>query len=487
MTFLGGLGEVFNALDLYAYTVPSTDTEQDSLHSFKNDYIKIDFETFLSAATMKMSRSQWGAGSKDTNNPEIVRRNPGWSEFAAMPLLRTTAFLKNGGEIYSKWSAIAATTRGQGDASDLSTTSNKPFLLDSEEACVGWRSKKLNSTKESFLDISIGNQNVDIGDSFLISQGTVNAFRRAAFFMSPRTAYRETAVIKMNTYPVRYTLFHLRTNTNQRYLRGTDQPRTLMYGGDISYVSRDRANPSRDFWTLSLMFLSMYKSDRTFDASSYSRNRDGLQIYNPRLGGFFFPSNRDIRFYSGYVHQKNNKVGRKVNANAYYIEPGYVFSKLWAKPLLTYRYTHYSGDENPGSVVKKSYDPVNSGFAVRDGYGTWETGQIFTHYFSNTNQNVHNIQLKLTPTDNHTVGILYYNIHFDKTQQAGSQSKKAANELNAYWIWTPRPWLVLTALVGAAVAKEGLNQLIRAENPTVSPKRIGKIASFGCLLAAFRF
>ena len=150
-------------------------------------------------------------------------------------------------------------------------------------------------------------------------------------------------------------------------------------------------------------------------------------VFNPRFGGTFFPGNRNIRFYTGYVYQKNNKNGLKTRASAYYIEPGYTFKDVWGSPLVFYRYSHYSGDANPGSSVKKSYDPLMSGLGARDGYGTWETGQIQGNtYFSNTNQNVHNVQLKLTPSEQYTYGIQYFITNFDKAQQYGIQSKSGS-------------------------------------------------------------
>ncbi len=451
-----------------------------------NDKAKIELGTTINMAVAKCNRAQWGAGSTDLKNGDIRRHHPAWGETTLYPKVRTTLFLKNASEIYSGWSLIAAYTRGQGDASAVSTTSNKPFLLSTEEAYIGWRSGKMFS-EENLFDFSVGNQSFRIGDAFVIADGTSDAFGRAAFFLGPRSAYRETAILNINSRPVRGKVFHLRTNTNQRHMRGNDQPRTLMYGGDVEYVSYDPKDPSKEFWTLGATFINVYKSDRQF-TGALQRNRDGLQVYNPRLGGFFCPWNRDIRFYGGYVHQKNNKFDRKVNANAYYIEPGYVFSKLWASPLLTYRYMHFSGDANTRSSVKKSYDPLNFGYWTRDGFGTWETGQIYGQfYFTNTNENVHNIQLKLTPTDQHTVGLLYYQIRFDKPAQAGSRSKRAADEWDMYWTWAPYTWFSFTAIVGATTAKDGVRELTIANNPSIDPGRIGKTTSFGYLSATFKF
>ncbi|MBX9696692.1 MAG: alginate export family protein [Alphaproteobacteria bacterium] len=471
------------------YTTAQADYFKTLVNNDKGSNTKIELGTVVTVALAKVNNATYGAGSADNKNQNIRRDNPFWQEYAIYPKIRTTTSFTNLSELYSGWSVVAAGTQGNGDASPISTTSHKPFFFDTEEAYMGWRSGKMfKGYDNNLIDISVGNQSFQVGDGFVIADGTSDAFRRGASFTGPRTAFRETAIVRINTYPVKGQIFHLRTNTNQRYMRGTDQPRALMYGGNIEYVSRDPKDISKIFWTVGAMFLNIYKADRKSNASSQSINRDGLQVYNPRFGGNFCPWNRDIRFFAGYVHQKNNKTDRKTNTHAYYIEPGYTFSKIWGKPLLTYRYMFFSGDANPGSAVKKSYDPLMFGFWRRDGVGTWEIGEIYGQFYAtNTNQKVHSVQLRFNPTEQFGFGLLYYNINYDKPQQAGSLSRRTGDEWDLYSTWSPYEWLSFSAIAGAVIPKAGLKQSTIASTPTVDPGRIGKTTYFGYLSAAFKF
>lgn len=462
------------------------DLNCDGYHEIiKKSKTKFELGATTTIALFKVNNAQYGVGSKDLNNPDVRRFNPEWLEAYVSPNARLTQGLDDGSTLYGRLSTVAATTRGQGDPINPSTTSNKPFLHDHEEAVIGWRSGTITK-KEDLFDLSVGDQSLIVGDGFLVGDGTSDAYRRSATYLGPRTAFRNTAVLKINTLPVRGQVFHLSNYSNQKYLRGTDQPKTFLYGGNVEYVSVDSKETSKENWTIGAMALYLYQADRAPLGGTQDK-REGLQVYNPRIGGNFFPQNRDIRFFAGYVYEKNNKSERKVNANAYYVEPAYTFSKIWWTPLILYRFTHYSGDENPNGLTKKSYDPLFYAFSTRDGFGTWENGQIQGNfYLANTNQNVHSVQLKLTPTKELTLGAQYFVISYDKLQQGGCQSKRVSNEVNAFATWSPTDRLSFTALVGAVMPKSGLVQQTIANNSDVKSSQIGKTTYMGFLKATFK-
>lgn len=469
--------------DKESTTESQTSISEDLYRTLVNkDRTKIEMRNDVTVALLKVRNSNYGAGSIDFVNGSVRRDNPSWQEWTAIPKIRVTQGLENGSSLYMRLSAAAGYTTGDGDAASLSTTSDSPFLLDSEDAVIGWKSGKLFKT-EDVIDISVGNQSICIADAFVISSGTADAYRRSAFFLGPRNAYRQTALVKINTQPVRGQLFHIRTNTNQKRMNGEDQPKTFMYGGNIEYAHYNKKNEEK--WHVGMMALYAYRSDRKFEGTSM--NRQGMQLYNPHMGGNFLPFAPDFRFHAGLVHQKNNNTDRKIDANAYYVEPGYQFSKIMMQPLLTYRYMHFSGDAGTKNI-KKSYDPMQFGYWARDGYGTWEVGQIHgTFYFTNTNQNVHNVHLRFTPYTNHTVGIQYYHIRFHRPAQAGSISSRAGDEWDIYWDWHPYTWLSLNVMAGVNIPKRGVCELIRDGNPTVDPLRIGKSVYFGQVSATFTF
>lgn len=453
-----------------------------------HDRRKLEMKNSVTAALLKFKNSNFGGGSRDVKNRNHVRHHPAWQEYVWNPKIRANQELSNQTNLYARLSAVWATTQGNGDGADPSLTSNKPSLFSPEEAVIGWNSGNLLQQYgygDPVFDVSVGNQGFKVADRFVISDGTSDNGWRAASWWGPRGAFRETAIIKVNTNPIRGDIFHLRTNTSQRYVYGSDQPRTMLYGGNVEYVSRDAKQ--KELWNLGFTFAHLYQADSDFRTTSPRANRKGLSVYNPRLGGSFFPINRDIRFYAGYVHQRNNTPLRKANAHAYYVEPGYQFSKVWGTPVLTYRYMFFSGDNNPGSSIKKSYDPLMFGYWARS-FGAWEAGEAYGQvYFTNTNQKVHTIQLKMTPWKDYTMGILYYNIKFDKPRQAGAISNRSADEWDAYVKWSPYSWLDLSAIVGACIPKSGLKQLTAAGNTAIPASRIGKTLYFGFLSATLNF
>lgn len=127
-------------------------------------------------------------------------------------------------------------------------------------------------------------------------------------------------------------------------------------------------------------------------------------------------------------------------------------------------------------------------FATRDGWGTWESGQIQDNfYYTNTNKNVHSVQLKFTPSEQYNFGAQYFNIRFDKIQQqAGALSKRAAEEIDAYVAWTPNQRMSYTLLAGIVKPKAGIRQATIEANRNIDPSNIGKKTFFGALMASFK-
>ena len=474
------LGFIFWALPLqadYEYFKPL----------YESATSKVELGNVVNLAVVHVDHTNYGAGSIDNNDSNKVRNHPLWGEGSLLPKIKSQTTLSNSSQFYTGLSAVAAFTKGDGDASGTSTTSNGPFHVDREEIFIGWKSGNFYNNSQDLIDFSIGDQSFKVGDSFVLGDGTSDAHRRAAYYIGPRSAFRNTAILRVNTSSIQGQLFHLSSNTNQRLMRGTDQPKTHLVGANIDYIYKDPKDDKKDLWSVSLLYFHIYKADKDFRATLSQTNRDGLHAINPRLGGFFFPFDKNIRFYAGYVEQRNNTATRKVRANAYYIEPGYIFSKMWASPLIFYRYSHFSGDSTPGDGTKRSYDPLMFSYGARDGLGTWELGEIYGYYYgSNTNATVHNFQIKLTPTEKLTVGLMYYIINFDKAQQAQSASKRAVDELNLY-ATLDYGWVSYTGLLGVSFPKDGMKQSLLSQNSSLSPNNVGKNTMTAVFSMTFKF
>lgn len=457
----------------------------DGLTLYKKNNTQFETGGTITMGAFLSDHAGYGAGSADTKNPNVRRTSPKWTEASVEPYLKGTLTNANSSAQYFKYSAVWAMTMGKGDMSLSSTTSHQPSSIDHEESYVGWRSGNLfPKLGKDAIDFSIGNQRFVMGDGMLVSSGTTSGFKRAGYYTGPRGSFRRTAILKFNTSPIRGQLFHLNNNVNQKWMQGNDQPKTFLNGANIEWFRADEKDKEKDLWHVGASIIHVYKSDQAYNTTYAFTRRDGMMVYNVRMDGAFFPWNRDIKFAAGYVHQHNGVDSRNLNANAYYIEPGYQFSRLWAQPLLTYAYFYYSGDKNPGSGRKKTYDPLFNGYVLRDTFGRWEIGEIYGQFVNfNTNAVANRIHLKITPTENTSYGAIYYYINFDKAAQAQATSRRAADEFNVYARWYPKKWLSLSALLGASVPKLGLKQSIRNTLPTVDAGRIGKTSYFGQLTA----
>src|SRR5262249_9715125 len=143
------------------------------------------------------------------------------------------------GTFYFGTSFVSAVTFGGGDAvSGLasqglrSTTSNQPSWTALEELYGGWRSGNLlPSLGTNAIDISGGYQSFTVGDGLVIGMGTANGWGRADWYLTPRTAWHDTGILRFSPSawgPVRGTVFHLATDTNQDRMLNNDQAQTRL-------------------------------------------------------------------------------------------------------------------------------------------------------------------------------------------------------------------------------------------------------------------
>jgi apolipoprotein N-acyltransferase len=73
--------------------------------------------------------------------------------------------------------------------------------------------------------------------------------------------------------------------------------------------------------------------------------------------------------------------------------------------------------------------------------------------------------LKFSPLDTLDTGVLYYNFHFDQPAQFNNPlitSKKAAQEVDFYSVWSATEWLTVTGVLAFAVPGAGLKQTAQA-------------------------
>src|SRR3546814_15678661 len=85
--------------------------------------------------------------------------------------------------------------------------------------------------------LSVGRQDFTIGDGFLIQDGTIEGQKRGATILSPRVAFDRTAILRLNTAPVRADVFHLEGTVNQ------DRSEERRVGKECVSTCRSRWSP----------------------------------------------------------------------------------------------------------------------------------------------------------------------------------------------------------------------------------------------------
>jgi hypothetical protein len=461
----------------------------------EKDGLKVDGALVAGAAAFSSPNANFGAGTFSNNNGSLGKRRgtANWFEYFLSPELKAAYETPAAGTLYGDVSAMLVGTGGTGDASVLSTTAGTPWDIAVENLYAGWKSGTVFANLgENAVDISAGRQSFRVADGFLISSGTFNAGKRAGFWEQARTAFKETGIVRLNTNPVRADLFYLQNNSAQSQVPpNLDFAKTRVAGGNVEWFStvapakegevKDGASVYADRqWYVGGTFFHAFdaKSDGTFAfnnsglnntadnaavTNTLTSNRDGMNVFSAHVGGSPIPAVPDFSFYGNYVYENNRSANRKVDANAWYVEPGYTFSEAPWTPKVAYRYAHFSGDKNPSNTTKTAYDPFFFNATTR-GYGTWFIGEIMGNYFiSNSNVNVNQLTLSVNPTDALKLSLLGYVYNWDQKTQFGNNvtSDSLAKELDLVAEYTVNDHVSLAGSLAAAQSGLGGRQFLQ--------------------------
>jgi hypothetical protein len=429
------------------------------------------------------------AGNGTGSNSRTGERNGGRNWFEGFIAPKADASLDIGtGSLYGGLRIVGEGTRGNGDAAANSTTSDQPTASALDNYFLGWKSgDSLSALGDDGLDLSVGRQNFTIGDGFLIQDGTIEGQKRGATILSPRTAFDRTAILKLNTQPVRADIFHLEGTVNQDRMRGADAAATKLYGANVEWFGSTEGDKGRfDYadraWYVGGTALHVYDADRGISAA-----RDGMNVLSARTGGTLLGSLgdgfKDFGFYSEYAIERNDDSAARLRAHAWYVEPQYTFSALPWSPRLSYRYASFSGDNNSSDGTSHAWDSLYTAGGAR-GWGSWTQGEITGNYVTgNTNLNSQSVHLRLKPTEDLAVGAIYYMFDYNK-KPSGVSDSSLMNEVNVYGEWaTPVPGLNISGLLGAASSGKGRQQELAASSTDANDRTIW----LGELILAYSF
>ncbi|MBF0210412.1 MAG: hypothetical protein HQK68_05945 [Desulfamplus sp.] len=369
---------------------------------YDKDGFKLDFNFEAAAIYVKSDNTYFGAGQGGTSKKDIY-----WTEYYMKPSLSSNYTLGNSTTIYANLAAIGQATRGDGNIN--SSDNGDDMAID--KAYIGWKSGKLFETEDLF-DLSVGRQNFLVGRGFFMyKQGGDDP---SAYWLAPNSHFNNSAIARINSKPIRADFAWVQTNE-----ASSD---TQSYGVNIEYFNEQFA--ALDQATLAVAYFNTAESDKS--------GWDGLDVYNIRAN--FAPlatmGMSDLYISAEYVKQENSG-SHDVDADAYFAEIGYNFSKVLWTPKLFYRYAYFSGDDPATVTTDESYQYY---FEGGTGWGTWYT-EILGDYYGFNNNTQNQIQLEVHPSESLSAGIIYYSMDSDEG------NKKIGDELNIYADYVINDWV----------------------------------------------
>lgn len=403
------------------------------------DYQGLHAGVGLSAAmgTFHTNNSNFGAGGVVNGD-----KDNSWFEAYIMPSLNMSYDTGKFGMFYGEFSYVGTQTFGGVDPAGFSLDDNgeeNPGKWESELFYAGWKSGTLiPGLPENVIDVSYGEQTFSIGDGFLVADAEFDG-AKGCYWIAPHKSFRETAILKINTEPVRADIFYLKADK--------DYADTELYGINVEYI--------KEGWgTIGANYMKVTNADEN---SAWYANRDGMDVWSVRFQGTPLASyGLEELFLSGEYAGETGGDRAKVDAYGYYVEAGWTFSNLPWTPTLSYRYAFFSGDDVDTDEYE-GFDPMFYGFLR--GWGTHFMGEVTGEYYLfNNNQHVQMVHLNVVPTEKLSLGAIYYNFTLDKASAWGVTSDEFSDEVNLYADYALNDNVWLSGVFACAFPGEGAEQ-----------------------------
>ena len=314
------------------------------------------------------------------------------------------AWARDASEFYGAVSVVAATTTLDGELSGQFARSGDE-VLDTDHAYVGWRN--------DIFDFSVGGQEFWVGDGWFIGDGNFNqGGEDGQYWTGAFSAWRNTAIMKVNTEPVRGEVFWLRSDNDFRDGR--------VVGINIETTTADT------FGTLGFMYAEIIAGG--------AFHLNGINAWNVRGAQIKVPGIPNLELYGEFIRQVGTDVqggGVDNEATGWYIEGDYALQNTPWAPVVAYRYARMSGDEL-NTPENEEYRGAYFTIFKRD-WDTWYMGEIAgeMHLF-NENQITQMVKIKAYPVPNWSLTFYYYHHELEEPQYFGApvSSTDWSDELN---------------------------------------------------------
>ncbi|AKJ99875.1 MULTISPECIES: alginate export family protein [Pseudomonas] len=399
---------------LLAFGLPLTTQAVLAGYTFEDGNLKGEANLTAGGAILSTRQVNFGAGRIDLRS----RRNDGtkidWQEFYLKPGVKLEYALQPDFSLLAGGSLVAATTLGDGDAGGFTRRSDGE--VSTEEFYGGFRAGEWTFTA--------GRQNYMIGTGFIVMDGDLDQFKDGAYWLAPRTAFKESALLAWDHGALKTQAFSLRTDGDLGDFR--------MTGANLDYNLADQV-------TLGAMAM---KVNALGPKGATPLRRDGMQVYNVRALNAKVPGVPALTLNAEYAVERGHGEGVDYDAEAWYAQADYAFENVPLTPIIGYRYTHFSGDDNLADNRQASWDPLSKGYVD---WGTWLVGDVVGNYLLfNSNENVQQFSLKTHLNETLTLGTIHYQFWLDEKNYMGAavNDRRFADESVVFLDWAPSRALV---------------------------------------------
>ncbi|WP_339488662.1 hypothetical protein [Pseudomonas rhizophila] len=381
-------------------------------YAFEDGDLKGEVNLTAGGATITTRNVNFGSGRVDQRNGRNDGSRIGWQEFYVKPGIKFDYALTPDVKLLGGASAVAATTFGDGDAGGFTRSSDGQVV--SEELFAG--------VQVGEWKLTAGRQNYMVGTGFIVMDGNLDQFNDGAYWLGPRTAFKDSAILAWEHGALKSQVFSLRTDDDLGDFR--------MSGVNLDYNLDDQV-------TLGAMALKVDALGPR--GSTLPRRRDGMQVYNLRALNTKVPGVAALTLNAEYAVERGSGEGVDYAANAWYAQADYAFGDVPLTPILGYRYASFSGDDNLSDNRQKAWDPLSKGFID---WGTWLVGDVVGNYLLfNSNENVQQFSLKTHLSQTLTLGAIHYQFWLDEKNYMGAavSNRRFADESVVFLDWTPTP------------------------------------------------
>ena len=231
-----------------------------------------------------------------------------------------------------------------------------------------------------------------IGTGFIVMDGNLDTFGDGAYWLGPRTAFRDAALLAWDGGAAQVQAFSLATDDHLGDFRMNGVNLDYDVGGAVVLGATAMKVDALEGHTLHELPVTVCRSitcgSRPFtrlcplwNSMANTQSSEGMVTAlttTPTLG-------------------MPRRITRLI---------------CFFAPVLGYRYTHFSGDSDLTDNRQKAWDPLSKGFID---WGTWLLGDVVGNYLLfNTNQNVHQFSIKNHLTENLTFGVIHYHSRLTK-------------------------------------------------------------------------